>query len=348
MTENPNTVYDDDVMITMRGIADSVGLPHTVNPIEHVDREMLVELRQGPTGPVGPDGAPAWPWEWQGDVDDFTALQTLRLTTADARKAWRVVAENAVYYWTGLEFIAFDQAFGKPGARGRTNRLTGSAVAGPVGSAATARLTGIAPEQHLEITFPRGETGPVGEPGAAGRIQDAADVSIDVEHPLGQDYVLSWNADLGKFQPVPSPRLNGPWAIGQGQINGGTSLTDATKTIAAITIPSQPMSWRPVVEGWISIGTDKGQPTTRCDIEVRIGSPEGELVARGHGSSSPIFALALIAPEADYPLTPDSAIGVVPANQTVTLYVSVRRTLGTGRYSVRTSDAQVIVYAQPV
>lgn len=348
MTEESTIVYNDDVMITMRGIADSVGLPQTVNPIEHVDREALVELRQGPAGPVGPDGAPGWPWDWQGDIADRAALQALKLTTADARKAWRVVAENAVYYWTGLELIAFAQAFNKIGARGKVNRLTGSAVAGPVGSAAAARITGNAPEQHVEITFPRGETGAAGDAGAAGRIQDAADVLIDETHPLGQDHVLAWNATLGKFQPTPSPRLGGPWAIGQGQFNGGTGLTDATKVIAAITIPSQTMAWRPLVDGWISVGPESGQGTTRCDVEVRVGSPEGDLIARGHGSSSPIYRLALVSAETEYPLTPGSTIGVVPANQTVTLYVIAHRVVGTGRYTVRATDAQMIVYAQPV
>ncbi|MFJ4656136.1 hypothetical protein ACIP5Y_33110 [Nocardia sp. NPDC088792] len=348
MTEDLNTVYDDDIVITMRGIADSVGLPYTVNPIEHVDREALIELRQGPAGPAGPEGAAAWPWEWQGDVADIAALRALKLTTADARKAWRVIAENAVYYWTGLDFIAFAKAFNRPGTTGATNRLTGSAVAGAVGSKASARITGTAPNQNLEITFPRGATGPVGDPGAAGRIQDSADVAIDAAHPLGQDYVLAWNTKIGKFQPTPSPRLGGPWAIGQAQFNGGTGLTEDRKVVASITIPSQPMAWRPLVEGWLSFGPDTAQPRTRCDVEVRIGSPTGDLVAMGHGTSATNVKFAFISPETEYPLTPDSNVGVVPANQTVTLYASVKRSLGTGRYTVNAADAQLIVYAQPV
>ncbi|MBF6096434.1 hypothetical protein IU502_29570, partial [Nocardia cyriacigeorgica] len=47
-------VFDADIQITMRGVSDPIGLPYTVNPVELVDREALVELREGPAGPEGP------------------------------------------------------------------------------------------------------------------------------------------------------------------------------------------------------------------------------------------------------------------------------------------------------
>ncbi|MRH86176.1 hypothetical protein GFY24_01630 [Nocardia sp. SYP-A9097] len=348
MTNEPTTVFDDDVMITMRGIADSIGLPHTVNPVEHVDREALIELRQGPAGDAGPVGDPAWPWDWQGDVADAAALQALNLTTSDARKAWRVVAENAVYYWTGLELVAFANAFGKAGARGKANRLSGSAVAGPTGSAASARIIGTAPNQSLEITFPRGDTGDTGDAGAAGRIQDSDDVLVDNTHQLGQDVVLSWNAALQKFVPIPSPRLGGPWAIGQGQFTGGTGLNEDSKVLATITIPSQSMNWRPLVEGWINIGTEGPRYRSRCNVEIRIGGPDGDLIGFGAGTSCPNFTSVWITPWYQYVATPNSTFGVVPANQTITLYVVARRAFGSERYFVKPNDAQVIVYADPV
>ncbi|QIS16571.1 hypothetical protein [Nocardia arthritidis] len=348
MANDRNTVYDNDIIITMRGTTDSIGLPYTVNPLELVDREAIIELQQGPQGPAGPAGEPAWPWEWQGDIADLPALRALRLTAADARKAWRVISEQAVYYWTGLEFIAFTAAFGKTGPPGRANTLTGSAVAGPPGSAATARVIGTAPGQQLEITFPRGDVGDVGDPGVAGRIQDAADVLIDATHVLAQDYVLAWNTALNRFVPSPSPRLGGPWAIGQGQFSGGTGLNDPTKVLAVITIPGQPMAWRPMVNGWVNIRTEGDRAQSKCDIEVRIGGPDGDLVGYGHGVSDPNFGGAVISPEFQNPLSPTSPFGVVAANLTVTLYVIARRVFGAARYSVRPNDAQLIVYADPV
>ncbi|MEV6068404.1 hypothetical protein AB0L82_17770 [Nocardia sp. NPDC052001] len=348
MTNEPNTVFDDDVMITMRGIADSIGLPHTVNPVEHVDREALIELRQGPAGDAGPMGDAAWPWDWQGDVADVAALQALNLTTADARKAWRVIAENAVYYWTGLELVAFANAFGKAGVRGKANRLSGSAVAGATGSAASARIIGSAPNQSVEITFPRGVTGDTGDAGAAGRIQDSADVLVDDTHQLAQDVVLSWSVALQKFVPVPSPRLGGPWAIGQGQFAGGTGLNEDTKVLATLTIPAQSMDWRPIVEGWINIGTEGPRYKSRCNVEIRIGGPTGDLIGFGAGTSTPNFTSVWITPWYQYVALPNSTFGVVPANQTITLYVIARRGIGTERYFVKPNDAQVIVYADPV
>ncbi|WP_405181011.1 hypothetical protein OG225_07470 [Nocardia sp. NBC_01377] len=346
-TDNPEqtVVYDDDVMITMRGVADSVGLPYTINPFELIDQEALAELREGPAGPTGAEGAPAWPWSWQGDIADEAALFALPLTTADARKAWRLVASDVVYFWTGLEFIGFEDAFGTPGRRGAPNPLSGKVQAGAAGSSAAASVTGTAPGQVVEVTIPRGVTGDVGDPGAAGRIQDAADVQIDATYPLGQNFVLAWDAATAKFRPVPNPRPRGPWVLGENQFTGGKNLLDASKVVATVTIPAQPNSWRPLVEG--ALGLQSEQPT-RCDIEVRIGGPDGDLVGYGWGHLVSRFGHVLISGSHQYPMQPGSTIGVVPANQTITLYVVVKRVAGAGSYNIYTNYSQLTVRAQPM
>ncbi|MFD4459790.1 hypothetical protein [Nocardia sp. NPDC058480] len=348
MTDPRPPAFTADILVTMRGVGDSIGLPYTVNPMELVDREALVELREGPAGPPGEEGEAAWPWLWQGDIADPAALRALGLTTSDARKAWRVVAEDAVYVWTGLEFIGFANAFANPGHKGPPNRLTGSGVAGPTSSSAAAQVTGAAPGQRVEITFPRGETGDPGDLGVAGRIQDAADVLVDSTRPLGQDYVLAWDAALDKFVPRPGPRLAGPWAIGQGQMVGGSHLSDQVKVLASMTIPGQPMSWRPLVSGYLAVTTEGARGESKCNIEVRIDGVDGELVARGHGTTIPGIGSGLVASEFQYPISPDSTVGVVPANRTIVLYILVRRIVGTARYTVATNNAQIIVRAQPV
>ncbi|MFE6863641.1 hypothetical protein [Nocardia sp. NPDC057668] len=349
MTSNDKTVYDDDIMITMRGVSDSVGLPYTVNPIELIDRQALVEIREGPAGGTGPEGVPAWPWEWQGDIATPAALNALSLTTADARKAWRVVSENSVYYWTGLEFVALTNAFRAPGRKGVPTALTGAGVAGAVGSAASARIVAAGDQQQLEITFPRGATGDPGTPGTSGRIQDASDVQIDEDHPLGQDYILAWDAVAGKFRPVPNPRVSGPWAIAAGQFTGVSNTSEAKVVAATITIPAQPVRWRPQVEGGLTVQSHvRSIGESRCDIEVRLGSSDGELVGYGYCYASANLIRVQIHPKFEHPMSPGSPLGVVPENQTVTLYVVVRRVVGTTGYSVVTQGAQLIVYAQPV
>ncbi len=343
------TVYDDDIQVTIRGVGDTTGLPFTVNPFEMVDREALIEIREGARGPIGPTGAPSWPWQWMGDVANPAALEALSLTTADARKAWRVVSENAIYFWTGLDFIPFYNAFLTPGRQGALNRMTGSGVVGAPGSSASAAITGAPPNQHLEITFPQGVQGDTGDPGAAGRIRDAADVLVDANNLLAQDYVLAWDVASSKFRPVPNPRNAGPWAIAGGQFTGGSNIGVSPKVVATITIPAQPTAWRPIVEGGLLVLSHVANiGDSRMGIEVRIGSADGDLVAAGYALAAANVNRVNIAPRHEYPVSPTSPLGVVAANQTATLYVLVRRLVGTNNYTVATEHAQLTVYAQPV
>lgn len=342
-------IYSDDIHVTMRSVSDSVGLPYTVNPFLLADRQALVEIREGTPGEPGEEGDPAWPWTWMGDVADPAALQAMNLTTADARKAWRVVSENAIYFWNGMDFIPFDDAFGAAGRQGQANQLTGSGVTGEPGTDAAAQITGTSPNQHLEITFPRGVQGEEGDPGEEGNIADAADVLIDDEHPLSQDYVLAWDTTLSKFRPVPSPRNAGPWAIAAGQFTGGSNINTSPRVVGTLTIPAQPTAWRPIVEGGLIVlshVTALGQ--SRMDIEVRLGSIDGDLIGFGHPIAAANDNRVVIAPRWAFPMTPDATFGVVPANTTATLYVLVRRVVGNRPYTVTTEGAQLIVYAQPV
>jgi hypothetical protein len=342
-------VYDDDIQITMRSVSDSVGLPYTVNPFQLIDRQALVEIREGAQGPVGGEGDPAWPWTWMGDVADPAALTALNLTTADARKAWRVVSENAIYFWSGMAFIPFYEAFGADGRQGAPSVLTGSGVAGATGSSAAAAITGTSPNQHLEITFPRGETGDTGDPGGAGAIADAEDVQIDATYPLYQDYVLAWDTTLGKFRPVPNPRNAGPWCIAAAQFSGGSNINTSPKVIATITIPAQPTDWRPIVDGGvIMLSHVQSVGAGRMDVEVRIGSQDGDLVGYGVGFPAANAIRCPINARFGFAMTPDATFGVVQANTTTTLYVLVRRVTGGSNYTVTTEAAQMIVYAQPV
>lgn len=339
-------VYDADIQITMRGVSDPVGLPYTVNPFELVDREALIELREGPTGEQGPQGDPAWPWQWQGDIANFTTLQALGLGTGDARKAWRVVDEEAIYLWTGLEFIRFLNAFGAAGRQGPPNVLTGAAAAGAVGSSAAAALTGTAPNQQLEITIPRGTTGAVGDPGVAGNISDAADVVAPTDSR--SDAVLSWDDTADLWEPVPNPKLGGPWAIASGQFAAGSNLSAPSKTIATLTVPAQPIAWRPIIlAGNITLRVHVASfDDTRVIVEVRLGSIDGPVIGFGFALGASNEAFIQLASRWELALDPDSDHATVAPNQTATLYVIVKRVSGVKNYTVVNQGAQMIVMAQ--
>lgn len=340
-------VYDEHVTITMRGVDDPVGLPYTVHPLELVDGEALVELREGPPGGRGPQGGPAWPWTWRGDVATYAVLQALGLGTADARQAWRVVDENAIYYWTGMDWIRFATAFQAPGHQGATAAPIGAAVAGGVGTAAAAALTGTAPAQTLEITMPRGATGPPGDPGVGGKISDAQDVG-DVSGAR-QGSVLAWTAPPGEWRPIPAPQLRGPWANGSSNFVGGSNLSAVTKTVATMTIPAQPIAWRPIViSGNITIQVHvQSFNQAWVEVEIRLGSPEGELIGAGYGPGVANRVEVQLYPAWEYAVTPDSALGTVGPSETAVVYVILRK-VGSRNYSIVTSGAQLLIVAQPL
>lgn len=342
-------VYEADVTVTMRAVDDGgVGLPYTVNPVEHYGGEVLIEVREGSAGGPGAQGPASWPWIWQGDVADRAALDALAPGEAEKYKAWRVVAENAIYYWTGLHWIRFVNAFGAPGPQGPANALTAEAIAGATGSSAAAALTGTAPNQHLQITLPRGTQGPQGPPGEAGAIADSADVG-DMTGAV-QDSVLAWSATDSEWQPVPAPRLSGAWAIGASQISGGSQISQSPRTLATMTIPAQPIAYRPLVMGGhVNVYTHvTALNQSRVDLEVRLGAIDGDLIAYGHGVPSVNKVAVLLRPCWFSAIGPSSTQGVVAANTTASLYLLARRVTGSRNYTIVSGGSQVVVWGLPI
>jgi hypothetical protein len=197
-------VYDRDVQVTMAGIVEDETLPCTVNSLEIYDDAGRLEIRSGPKGNPGPQGDPSYAFVFQGAVAEQADLDALTLTYADKGKAWWVQESNEFRLWTGRVWVANEGAMQATGHQGPPNVLTGVAVAGATGSSASASLTGTSPNQILTITVPRGATGPDGDPGVAGRIQDASDVDTTTQ-ALGDHMVLQWNSTLSKFVPAASP-----------------------------------------------------------------------------------------------------------------------------------------------
>lgn len=345
-------VFDRDVSVTVRTVPAAGELPYTVNSVQLAGSVAVVEIKEGEKGIPGPEGAPAWPWVWQGDVPNIGVLAALEpaLSPAEAGYAWHIVDQNRIRIWTGSEWISFYNAFRHRGRQGPPNVLdVGAVTAGPVGSNAAATLTGTSPAQKLNLTMPRGATGSQGPLGAAGNIREAADYSEDPDRPIGDGMVLMWNAAEGKYKPAANPQMRGPWAIGSGQFNAGSNLKDTPRTLATITVPPQPARWRPMILGSITMQQHvQTLGAGRVDIEVRMGAIDGELVGYGIGVPAANWFVARIVPRFEYPLTPASDVGMVEPNLTTTFYFITKRAFGNSNYSIDTDLASLIVWAMPV
>lgn len=348
MAEETIAEYLASVRIT--GVDDGVGGLNIVNSFQVTPTEGLLELRAGPPGEQGPPGPDAWPWVWRGDVSDSSALEAIRPTLGPANRgyAYRVVSNNSVMYWDGSVFYPFVNAFGAEGPHGPPNRLSvGTVTTLPEGQPATATISGESPNQVLDLGIPRGGPGEEGPPGGPGPIMTAPDVDDSV--PLVEGAVLAYVEDTQMFTPTPWPGWSGPWGLGAADISTGSGVTAPVSTIGTITIPGQRSAWRPMVEGGIVCQSHaQSVGDSRVDVEVRIGSETGQLVAFGGGFPSADNFRAAITPNFGVSLTPDSEVGVIPANQSVTLYVTLARNHGTRSYSWSNTNSNIVVWAQPV
>lgn len=343
------TVYDRDVQVTMAGVIEDDTLPSTVNSLEIDDDTGRLEIRSGPKGDTGPQGDPSFGLILQGAVADQATLDAITVTSADKGKAWWVVATNELRYWQGRYWIAFTDAMQGTGRQGPPNVLTGEVVTATVGNPAAATLTGTSPNQVLTITVPQGVTGPQGDPGVAGRIQDASDVDTDAAG-LSDHMVLQWDDSISKFVPSPSPTWRGPWTIDGSRFAASSNTSQAPRTIASVTIPAQPFPWRPYILGRLPLQSHvQTVGESRVDVEVRSGTEDGDLVAWALGFPSANFIWARIVPKFPQVLQPSATnIGTIPAGQTETFYVRLVRPVGSRNYSTVTDIAYLQIYAMPL
>ncbi|MEV0294537.1 hypothetical protein [Nocardia sp. NPDC050710] len=313
----------------------------------------------GTPGSMGPQGDPARPFRWEGDIADEAALTALaaKLTTVHAGKAWRILSTGSLVYWNGTGFDSFTDAFGAAGPDGQPCRITIGAVdTGPVGSDLQVTLVGTAPDLTLNLTVPRGIKGHKGEPGGPGPIRQAPDYA---DGPHQDRSVPVWDATAERWKPRPYPGLRGPWTIvetnawdgGPGFAPSQAGISAVTKNIAQLNIPAQDTDWRPIITGGVVVRSveNADQFSTRIDAQVHIGSPSGQIVALGSGFVTGASTRARFQPfYGTRGVTPDSAVGVVSAGQPVTLHVVLHRNAGEASYDYTMAGAQIVCMARPV
>ncbi|MCC4300436.1 hypothetical protein [Rhodococcus sp. 3-2] len=344
------TVGEYNASVIMRGVDDGIGLENTVNSFQVTPREGLLELRAGNPGETGPEGPAAYPWKWRGDVADHVALEALRPTLGIAHRgyAYRVVSANSVMYWDGDSFYPFLNAFGAAGPQGPATSLAiGTVTTLPQGSSATATITGTPPNQVLNLGIPRGGAGAKGDIGAAGPLRNAAD--YDNSSAPTQDSVPAWDVASSKWRPVQYPAWRGPWALAASSFPAISATPALTSTVVSMTIPAQPLPWRPNVQAGLTLRVHDGAGGTNATVEVRMGSPTGQIVAMGMGLNQDVWSRVSVMPYfGEQAMTPTTERAIVGAGDTVNLFMVVNRISGTAVLSWMNQFAELTVWAQPV
>ncbi|MFC9966344.1 hypothetical protein ACFVH4_19115 [Nocardia ignorata] len=342
----------------IRGINEGIGTPRIVQSFHGTPKDGTLELPTGSPGPTGPQGPPAHRFRWEGDIADPVALAALAQTLgpAHAGKAWRVETTNTLMYWNGESFDSFLEAFGGRGPTGELNTLTlGTVETGPAGSDLEIEITGTPPSQVLNIVVPRGVQGVKGPLGSPGPLRDATD--YDDTNPPIDGAVPLWDSATSKWTPQPYPGWRGPWTVfegtawdgGAGFVPSQISVSTNPNTICTVTIPAQDCAWRPMVFGGAFVRTTASDNSNRVDIEARLGSAAGQIVAQGPGIPFALDWFNKLGPQFNTPsMTPASSVGVVAAGAAATIVVVLRRNLGTGTYSYGRTGANLTVFAVPV
>lgn len=353
-----NTVGDYLAATQFQGINEGAGLAGVTTSLEGTPANGSYENMAGAQGDTGIQGEDGTPFIWQGDIADRAALNSIipLLNPRMFGYAYRVLSDNSVVFWTGTKFTTFTDAFGGLGPTGAVNVLTmGTVNTGAVGSPLIVSLTGSPPSQTLNLTVPRGGAGRKGLQGPPGPLRGSADYDDTVTHTSGM--VPLWSASSAKFVPTEWPGFRGPWSVQEAQswdnpsagfLADQTNISTNPLTIATINIPALPIRWRPFIAGGAVLSSVATDFTTRVDLEVRNGSASGEMLARGIGSAVFVDWFAQLRPFFASSFSAGSTTGTIAAATAATLYVVVRRNLGSGNYNYRRAKSSIAVWAHPV
>lgn len=344
--------------VSLRGLNEGIGAESVVQSFAGTPADGSLELPTGPQGDTGPAGPDAMPFRWEGDISDPTALAALatKLGAAHAGKAWRVLSTDALMYWNGTSFDSFPEAFGGHGPTGPVNVLTlGTVTTGAAGSDLGVSITGTPPAQTVNLTVPRGVKGVKGPIGTPGPLRGASDYD-DTTPPVNRAVPL-WDPTASKWKPVAYPGWRGPYAAFEGDSWDGAAGFAATQaststspnTICSVNVPAQDCDWRPLVLGAALVRTSTNDGTTRVDIEARITSDAGQIVAYGPGMAYGLDWATKLGPQFNTAaMTPTSSAGVISAGVAAVIRIVLRRNVGSGSYTYTRTGAHVSVFAVPV
>ena len=292
-------------------------------------------------GPEGSAGAAQFPLIPMPDV--FTTPDALPWTTlgvADTGKFWVIVQTDssgdvmsvAAYIWYGNQFRWLP--FGSQGPEGPYPWITPSVeLLGPdeasVFDVTGGAGTGASPYTGLlELSVPAGPQGP------SCPLAQFTDVDETTTPPLPGQFLAFTGSEWVPQSVGDIPLM--PYTVPQSLFTkqNGIIWGAPSATICQFKVPAQEWAWFPAVFGKIRLfeAALTLQPNL-LGISVTLGSATGPLVARGFGNT--LSGVVDILPHTSTPgspstaMTPTGGVGLVAANNPITLFVNVVNDGGT-------------------
>lgn len=313
-------------------------------------------------GPTGPRGLPApfWRPEWQSTITNPADLPD-DLLEADAGRAWYIA--GFWHIWDGDNWQVILGAI--PGPPGLTPELSMTAEQVPMtGGSPYGTIvvqpggTDEAPSFHLLIP---GIPGPQGD---NSRISESLDFQGE---PLDGQTIL-WDASAaggeGRWVPGDASQQTVKYiTIPEGSFGPAGTFSSARTVIAGPTIAAQPIAYYPKVGGHVRWKRSGLFNSAQICVEVRYlesgsdDAPEtGALIGKALYDPSTLDA-ETIAHIRDHwsdtsnpsrAVSPESAVGRIPKDMAIDVYVILYRQGGSGNYTYATADSQLSLELLPV
>ena len=324
----------------------SAGLPIITAEVELNSFDSAVPLPAGDDGDRGPIGDYQPPLTFRAFITDDADLPD-DLDPEHTGWTYANTTTRDVHVWDGGAWLVFTGVLAEDGPVGPGNTLAVTSSDSVVPASGGASLTGSSPQQ-MHITLPLGDKGADGPPGPREPIRTSEDYTEPEEGPLPQQ-VLGYT---GIFTPLDPSTLRGVYSLPEAAFTEvATAADDEWRLVAQITLPAQPWPWRPLVFGGVLVDANSGTSVsswTRCDMEVRIGTDDGQIVALGTGINSYRDIMCRATPHFDAEIVPESYIGSVQAGESVTLVVVLRRIFGPREWAHMRGRGSLMVYMSPV
>lgn len=308
-------------------------------------------------GPQGPRGLPApfWRPEWQSTITNPADLPDT-LDEADAGRAWYI--SGFWHIWDGDNWQVILGAI--PGPPGLTPNISITAE--------QVEMTGLTP--YGEVVVQEGGTdenptfhllipGIEGPQGDNSRISESLDFQGE---PLDGQTIL-WNATEEQWEPGDATQQTVKYiTVPESAFGPAGTFSSARQVVAATTITGQPEAYTPKVGGHLRWRRGLLSFAQVC-VEVRYlpagstDAPEsGQLCGKALFDPSTLDAETIAhikdhwsdASDPSRAVGPDSAVGRIPKDQAIDVYVILFRSGGGGSYVYSTPDSHLSLELIPV